>query len=135
MAIKTSEKYVASTGRRKEAIARVRLTPSARTLVTVNNREVNVYFPTAALQLAALEPFIKTALPTQFTVTVTVHGGGVAGQAVAVRHALSRALTAYDPNLRTILKKEGFLKRDSRAKERRKAGFVKARKRKQWSKR
>ena len=113
----------------------MRLTPSERTLVTVNNKEVNAYFPTAALQLAALEPFIKTALATQFTVTAQVHGGGIAGQAVAFRHALSRALNAYDPALRAVLKKEGFLKRDPRAKERRKAGFVKARKRKQWSKR
>jgi small subunit ribosomal protein S9 len=135
MATKETEKYVATTGRRKEAIARVRLTPSARTLVTVNNKEVNAYFPTPALQLMALEPFIKTALATQFTVTATVRGGGIAGQAIAFRHALSRALAAYDINLRGVLKKEGFLKRDPRAKERRKAGFVKARKRKQWSKR
>lgn len=135
MATKTAEKYIATTGRRKEAIARVRLTPSARTLVTVNNKEINSYFPTASLQLTALEPFIKTALPTQFTVTAMVHGGGIAGQAVAVRHAISRALNEYDRNLRAVLKKEGFLKRDSRAKERRKPGLVKARKRKQWSKR
>ena len=135
MATKTTDKYIATTGRRKEAIARVRLTPSNRTLVTVNNKEINAYFPTAALQLVALEPFIKTGLATQFTVTASVHGGGIAGQAVAVRHALSRALNEYDPALRAVLKKEGFLKRDPRAKERRKAGFVKARKRKQWSKR
>lgn len=135
MATKETTKYIATTGRRKEAIARVRLTPSNRTLVTVNNKEVNAYFNTPALQLAALEPFIKTALATQFTVTATVRGGGIAGQAIAFRHALSRALSAYDPNLRGVLKKEGFLKRDPRAKERRKAGFVKARKRKQWSKR
>ncbi len=135
MATKTTEKFISSTGRRKEAIARVRLTPSTRTLVTVNNKEINAYFPTAALQLAALEPFIKTGLATQFTVTAMVHGGGVAGQAIAFRHALSRALTEYDANLRGVLKKEGFLKRDARAKERRKPGLVKARKRKQWSKR
>jgi small subunit ribosomal protein S9 len=135
MATKETTKYIATTGRRKEAIARVRLTPSTRTLVTVNNKEINAYFSTPALQLAALEPFIKTALATQFTVTATIRGGGIAGQAIAFRHALSRALSEYDTSLRSVLKKEGFLKRDPRAKERRKAGFVKARKRKQWSKR
>jgi small subunit ribosomal protein S9 len=68
-------------------------------------------------------------------VTAIVHGGGIAGQAVALRHAISRALIQYDANLRTPLKREGFLKRDPRAKERKKPGLVKARKRKQWSKR
>src|SRR6185436_7174816 len=135
MATKDTERYIATTGRRKKAIARVRLTPSARTLVTVNNKEINAYFPTQALQMAALEPFIKTALAAQFTVTATIHGGGIAGQAIAFRHALSRALIDYDINLRGVLKKEGFLKRDPRAKERKKPGLVKARKRKQWSKR
>jgi len=135
MATKTTEKYIATTGRRKEAIARIRLTPSTRTLVTVNNKEINAYFPTQALQLAALEPFIKTGLSTQFTVTATIKGGGISGQAMAFRHALARALNDYDINLRGVLKKEGFLKRDARAKERRKPGLVKARKRKQWSKR
>jgi small subunit ribosomal protein S9 len=134
MATKT-EQYIAATGRRKEAIARVRITPSSRMLVTVNNREVNEYFPTSSLQLSALEPFIKTGLTQQFTVTAVITGGGISGQAIALRHALSRALTEYDANLRTTLKKEGFLKRDPRVKERRKPGFVKARKRKQWSKR
>lgn len=131
----TTEKYFATTGRRKEAVARVRITPSKRTLVTVNNKEANAYFNTPALQMAALEPFIKTGLTQQFTVTATITGGGISGQAIAFRHALSRALIEYDRNLRTTLKKEGFLKRDSRAKERRKPGLVKARKRKQWSKR
>ncbi len=135
MATKDTEKYIATTGRRKQAIARVRLTPSTRTLVTVNNKELSAYFPTQALQMAALEPFIKTGLTTQFTVTAVVSGGGVAGQAIAFRHALSRALIGYDINLRGVLKKEGFLKRDPRAKERKKPGLVKARKRKQWSKR
>ena len=83
----------------------------------------------------ALEPFLKVTLPAQFAVTVIVRGGGQAGQATAVRHAISRALEKYDALLRPALKKEGFLKRDARAKERRKPGLVKARKRKQWSKR
>ena len=133
--IKSPERYIEAVGRRKTAIARVRLTPSARTLVTINNKEANAYFDTEPLRVTALEPFLKVTLPTQFTVTVVVHGGGIAGQATAVRHAISRALTEYDHTLRGVLKKEGFLKRDPRAKERRKPGLLKARKRKQWSKR
>lgn len=135
MATKTTEKYIESVGRRKTAIARARLTPSTRTTVLVNNKESEAYFNTPSLREAALEPFLKVSLPTQFTVTVTVSGGGIAGQAIAVRHAISRALIDFDISLRGILKKEGFLKRDPRAKERKKPGLVKARKRKQWSKR
>ena len=129
------EKYIESVGRRKTAIARARLTPSARTIVSINNKEAAAYFPTSALREAALEPFLKVSLPTQFAVTVVVSGGGIAGQAIAVRHAISRALIDFDVALRGTLKKEGFLKRDPRAKERKKPGLVKARKRKQWSKR
>ena len=135
MATKTESTYVESVGRRKTAIARARITPSARTIVSVNNKEAGDYFGTPALREAALEPFLKVSLPVQFAVTVVVSGGGIAGQAIAVRHAISRALIDYDISLRGILKKEGFLKRDPRAKERKKPGLVKARKRKQWSKR
>ena len=131
----TKDKYVESVGRRKTAIARARLTPSTRTIVSVNNKEAGDYFGTPALREAALEPFLKVSLPIQFAVTVVVTGGGIAGQAIAVRHAISRALIDYDISLRGLLKKEGFLKRDPRAKERKKPGLVKARKRKQWSKR
>jgi small subunit ribosomal protein S9 len=135
MVTKKDEKYIETVGRRKTAIARVRLTPSARTLVTVNNKEAGKYFFTESLHAAALEPFLKVSLPTQFTVSIVVTGGGIAGQAIAVRHGISRALVEYDRNHRTTLKKEGFLKRDPRAKERRKPGLKKARKRPQWSKR
>ncbi len=135
MATKTAERYIESVGRRKTAIARARITPGARTVVTINNRELEQHFPTEALRITAMEPFLKVTLPTQFTVTVIVTGGGINGQAEAVRHAIARALTEYDINLRGELKKEGFLKRDPRAKERKKPGLVKARKRKQWSKR
>jgi len=127
--------YTTGTGRRKTSIARARLTPAARTAITVNNKDVNAYFPTDVLRTAALDPFLKVTLPGQFAVSVLVSGGGIAGQATAVRHAISRALIEFDPALRGALKKEGFLKRDPRAKERRKPGLVKARKRKQWSKR
>ncbi len=134
-ALKKEGSYIEAIGRRKTAIARARLTPAARSAVTINEKEVNAYFPTEPLRVAALEPFLKVGLPTQFAVTVVVKGGGPAGQAIAVRHAISRALIAYDVALRGVLKKEGFLKRDPRAKERRKPGLLKARKRKQWSKR
>jgi len=132
---KITERYIAATGRRKTAIARACITPATKMTVIVNGKDVNDYFPTPALQMAALEAFLKVGLTTQFNVSIVVKGGGIAGQAIAVRHAISRALIEYDINLRGALKKEGFLKRDPRAKERRKAGFVKARKRKQWSKR
>lgn len=129
------ERYIEAIGRRKTAIARARLTPSPRTSVSINDKELNTYFLTEPLRITALEPFLKVSLPTQFAVRVVVHGGGIAGQASAVRHAIARALVEYDKELRGTLKKEGFLKRDPRAKERRKPGLVKARKRKQWSKR
>jgi small subunit ribosomal protein S9 len=129
------ERYIEAVGRRKTAIARARITPSPRTSVSINDKELNTYFVTEPLRITALEPFLKVSVPTQFAVRVVVHGGGIAGQATAVRHAIARALVEYDKDLRGTLKKEGFLKRDPRAKERRKAGFVKARKRKQWSKR
>ena len=129
------ERYTEAIGRRKTAIARARLTPAASMVVTINKKDLNDYFMTEPLRITAMEPFLKVTLPTQFAITVIVSGGGIAGQAVAVRHAISRSLTAIDPNLRGALKSEGFLKRDPRAKERRKPGLVKARKRKQWSKR
>ena len=129
------ERYIEAVGRRKTAIARARITPSTRTAVIVNNKDANVYFPTETLRITALEPFLKVSLPTAFSVSVHVTGGGIAGQATAVRHAISRALIIFDPALRGGLKKEGFLKRDPRAKERRKFGLKKARKSPQWSKR
>ncbi len=137
MATKTADttRYTQATGRRKTAIARARITPAAHTAVVVNDKDINEYFKTDSLRTTALEAFLKVTLPTQFTIRIVVSGGGIAGQATAVRHAISRALIEYDITLRGALKKEGFLKRDPRAKERRKPGLVKARKRKQWSKR
>lgn len=135
MATKKNGGYIETVGRRKTAIARARLTPAARTGVLVNNKDVNAYFPTDTLRTTALEPFLKITLPGQYEVTVRVTGGGIAGQATAVRHAISRALIEHDIALRGALKSAGYLKRDPRAKERRKPGLVKARKRKQWSKR
>ena len=135
MATKDATRYIESIGRRKTAIARARLTPSAKTAVVVNDKEIETYFPAESLRLTALDPFLKVTLPTQFSVTIHVTGGGIAGQAAAVRHAISRALVEYNETLRGELKKFGFLKRDPRAKERRKFGLKKARKAPQWSKR
>lgn len=132
---KSTERYIESVGRRKTAIARARLTPASKTSVVINGKDVNEYFSTDSLRATAMEAFLKVPLTGQFTATVVVSGGGIAGQATAVRHAISRALIDFDKNLRSPLKKEGFLKRDPRAKERKKPGLVKARKRKQWSKR
>jgi len=135
MATATKTTYTMAVGRRKTAGARARLTPSNRSTVQINGKEVNEYFTTDALRTTALEPLLKISLPQTFEITVVVHGGGISGQATAVRHAISRALIEIDPSLRGALKKEGYLKRDPRAKERKKPGLVKARKRKQWSKR
>ncbi|HVY72962.1 MAG TPA: 30S ribosomal protein S9 [Candidatus Paceibacterota bacterium] len=135
MATATKERYIETVGRRKTSIARARLTPAAKTSAVINGKDVNEYFSTDSLRAVAMEAFLKVPLTGQFTAEVVVKGGGIAGQATAVRHAISRALIEFDRNLRTPLKKEGFLKRDPRAKERKKPGLVKARKRKQWSKR
>ena len=134
-ATKKEDRYIETVGRRKTAIARVRITPATRMSVVVNDQDANAYFSTEGLRMTALEAFLKGGTAQPFTVTAVIKGGGIAGQAVALRHAISRALVEYDINLRGALKKEGFLKRDPRAKERKKPGLVKARKRKQWSKR
>ncbi len=130
----TTERYIQSVGRRKTAIARARITPATAMSVEVNGKDVKKYFITNDLHTTAVEPFLKVAA-TPFAVTVRVSGGGISGQSVAVRHAISRALVEYNTDLRGELKTLGFLKRDPRAKERRKAGLKKARKSPQWSKR
>lgn len=136
MATATKETtYIEAIGRRKTAIARVRLTESERTHVVVNEKDAQAYFSTEGLRLTALEPFLKVSLPKPFFVSIRVSGGGISAQAEAVRHGISRVLITFDKALRPALKKEGFLKRDPRAKERRKFGLKKARKAKQWSKR
>lgn len=130
-----SKKYVEAIGRRKTASARVRLTEASKQSITVNEKELAVYFPTADLQRVVTEAFTTVKEPGKFKITVVVKGGGVPSQAVAVRHGISRALTIIDKEHRSPLKKAGFLKRDPRAKERRKFGLKKARKAPQWSKR
>jgi len=132
----TTEKYFEGLGRRKTAIARVRITPATANSYTVNDKTLADYFKVAELQNVATEAITKTkSLLEKFSVSVKVVGGGVASQAGAVRHGIARALLVYDIKLRKELKKAGYLKRDPRAKERRKFGLKKARKSAQWSKR
>ena len=124
-----------ATGRRKEATARVFLRPGSGT-ITVNHRAFDNYFPTEALRVQVQVPLVLTEVAGQFDVLATVSGGGVAGQAGAIRLGIARALSDIDTEgNRPALKKAGYLTRDPRAKERRKAGLKKARKAPQYSKR
>ena len=137
------EKYYQSIGRRKVAIARIRIYTKKSTdtiteehaLITVNGKDYTKYFEDKNLQLVVESPLRKLKSLTRFKVTAIVNGGGIAGQAGAVRHGIARALTDFDLNFKKKLKKAGFLTRDPRAKERRKYGLKKARKSPQWSKR
>ena len=124
----------AAVGRRKEAIARARLTPGTGTF-TVNGRTPDQYFPNHAWKHDATEPLKFTNLGDQVDVVCTANGGGVGGQAGAVRMGLSRAIARYNPELRPSLRTNGFLTRDSRMKERKKYGQKGARKRFQFTKR
>ncbi len=114
-------------------MARVRITPASKISIFVNEKELEKYFATPILQKTVLSIFDNTE--DKFTVSAKLNGGGIASQADALRHGLGRALVSFDPNLRTKLKIKGFLKRDPRAKERRKFGLKKARKAPKWSKR
>ena len=114
-------------------MARVRITPASKITISINDKELEKYFPTPSLQKTVLSIFEYTE--GKFLVTAKLKGGGISSQAEALRHGLGRALVLFDPNLRTKLKVKGFLKRDPRAKERRKFGLKKARKAPKWSKR
>ncbi len=122
------------TGRRKTAVARVRLA-SGNGKITVNGRQFESYFPLETLRVTAAQPLAVTGTAEKFNVRVNVTGGGPNGQAGAVRHGIARALLQFDANLRGALKAEGLLTRDSRMKERKKYGQPAARKRFQYSKR
>lgn len=130
-----ANEYIEGIGRRKTASARVRISSSNKTNLTVNTKNGSDFFPSDILEATALESLTKSEIPDTFNISVHVRGGGVSAQAGAIRHGLARALIEFDPALRKTLKAEGFLKRDPRAKERRKFGLKKARKRAQWSKR
>jgi small subunit ribosomal protein S9 len=123
-----------ATGKRKNAIARVTVLPGSGK-IEVNGRPLEEFFPRPLHQTVARQPLATTGYEGSVDVRVRVHGGGVSGQAGAVRHGIARALTEVDPELRAELKRRGFLTRDARVKERRKAGLKKARKRPQFSKR
>ncbi|MGH1452950.1 MAG: 30S ribosomal protein S9 [Paracoccaceae bacterium] len=123
-----------ATGKRKDAVARVWIKPGSGK-VTVNGRELNKYFARPVLQMILRQPFQIANVDGQFDVYATVKGGGLSGQAGAVKHGISKALQLYDPSLRGALKAAGFLTRDSRVVERKKYGKAKARKSFQFSKR
>ncbi|MBX4209380.1 30S ribosomal protein S9 [Candidatus Parcubacteria bacterium] len=128
-------KYFEAVGRRKTAVARARITPAAKQSIHINDKDVAEYFVTKEMQMIAEAAFVQSKIAQKFKVTAMLSGGGIHSQAEALRHAISRALLDYDLELRKKLKKLGFLKRDPRAKERRKFGLKKARKSPQWSKR
>jgi small subunit ribosomal protein S9 len=124
----------AATGKRKSSVARVILRPGSGS-IEVNKSKLEDYFPRSYLQSVAKQPLVQSGYEGSVDVRIRVHGGGVSGQAAAIRHGIARALCDVDPALRPELKRRGMLTRDARVKERRKAGLKKARKRPQFSKR
>ena len=127
-------KYYYGTGRRKHSVARVRVYSGSGN-ITINGRSIDEYFGLETLKLIVRQPLNLTETTDKFDIVCTVTGGGVTGQAGAIRHGLSRALLVYDPELRPVLKKAGFLTRDPRMKERKKYGLKAARRAPQFSKR
>lgn len=128
-------RYTLAVGRRKTATARVKLTPAAKTTVTVNGLPGEEYFKTKERQNVPMDPLNLDDVDGTYTIEAKVNGGGVSSQAEAIRMGVARALTAANGNLRKPLKAAGYLKRDPRAVERKKPGLRKARKSPQWSKR
>jgi small subunit ribosomal protein S9 len=129
-----AEALAGATGRRKESVCRAKLVPGDGRW-EINGRPIEDYFPNMVHRMAVTEPLRLTNTEGRYDITAKVHGGGVAGQAGALRHAIARALDSLDPDLRPILKGAGMLTRDAREKERRKYGLKKARKAPQYSKR
>lgn len=128
-----TKQYYQGIGRRKEAVARVRIYPGGKGKVTVNGVEFEKAVPEKGRREIITSPLEKTG--SSFDVTIVVKGGGKAGQVIAIRMGVARAIVSFDKAYRPTLKAEGFLKRDSRVKERMKPGLKKARRRKQWRKR
>ena len=123
-----------TTGRRKEAVARARLREGSG-VVTINGRSFDAYFPTAAQRMVVSEPLRVAEAEERFDIDASIHGGGVSGQAAALRMAIARSLVELDPETRPALKRAGLLTRDSRKKESKKYGLKKARKAPQYTKR
>jgi small subunit ribosomal protein S9 len=123
-----------ATGKRKDAVARAWIKPGPGK-ITVNERTIEVYFARPVLRMLIQQPLVASNRNGQYDVVCTVSGGGLSGQAGAVRHAISKALTAFEPDLRSVLKRGGFLTRDPRVVERKKYGRAKARRSFQFSKR
>ncbi|MBU4480332.1 30S ribosomal protein S9 [Patescibacteria group bacterium] len=133
---KSKDKYFEAVGRRKTSVARVRITEAKATSFSVNDKKLEEYFNTKELQAVANDALKKSEVGSKFFVSAILKGGGVSGQADALRHGISRALLKFDEEAtKRKLKKAGFLKRDPRMKERKKPGLKKARKAPQWSKR
>ncbi len=132
---KEKNRYIEAVGRRKTSVARIRITEAGKAKFTVNDKDVDSYFPTNELKAIVRDALSKSKLSVKFSISALVKGGGIHSQAEAIRHGITRTLVSYDEELRVKLKKLGFLKRDPRMKERKKFGLKKARKAPQWSKR
>ena len=130
----SKQQYFYGTGRRKSSVARVRVYPGSGK-ITINGRDIDDYFGLETLKLIVRQPLALTETAEQFDIVCTVAGGGVTGQAGAIRHGLSRALLVFNPELRPVLKKAGFLTRDPRMRESKKYGLKAARRAPQFSKR
>lgn len=133
--VKSTVKYYEGLGRRKEAVARVRLVPDSKGHFFVNGRALDKYFPTEEMRLTATRPLTETTLGEKHSVSVKVMGGGIHSQAGALAHGLARAILKLVPEKKADLRRGQHLTRDARMKERRKFGLKKARKSPQWSKR
>jgi len=132
---KSVQEYYYSAGKRKTAVARVRLYPKGKGLITVNERPINEYFRLLTSAGIITSPLKMTGTAKEFDISVKVNGGGISAQADAIRHGIAKALLVYNDTLRGTLKKAGFLTRDSRVKERKKPGLKRARRAPQFSKR
>ena len=130
----SAKPYFYGTGRRKKSVARVRIYPGSGS-ITINNRDIDEYFGLDTLKLIINQPFGVTGTEGKFDIVANVKGGGMSGQAGAIRHGVARALRTVDENYRSALKKAGFLTRDPRMKERKKYGLKAARRAPQFSKR
>ena len=132
---KSKKPYFYGTGRRKSSVARVHLFPNGTGAITINGRDIDNYFGLETLKLLVRQPLVTTEQLGKVDIVATVTGGGVTGQAGAIRHGITRALIDYDAALKSVLSQAGLVTRDAREVERKKVGLRKARRRKQFSKR